>query len=37
MRIIESHYAVDIFVDFYLIGDFVDKPINILLDNILID
>ncbi|CAD8077274.1 unnamed protein product [Paramecium primaurelia] len=37
MRISESHYAVDIFVDFYLIGEFIDKPINILLDNILID
>ncbi|CAD8172734.1 unnamed protein product [Paramecium octaurelia] len=37
MSIAESHYAVDIFVDFYLIGEFVDKPINILLDNILID
>ncbi|CAD8179846.1 unnamed protein product [Paramecium octaurelia] len=37
MKIKESHYDVDIFVDFYLIGEYINKPINILLDNSLID
>ncbi|CAD8085025.1 unnamed protein product [Paramecium sonneborni] len=36
-KILESHFAVDIFVDFYLRGDYINKSINIILDGILID
>ncbi|CAD8109899.1 unnamed protein product [Paramecium primaurelia] len=36
-KITEPHYAVEIYVDFYLIGDYTEQNVNIYLDNILID